>query len=65
MKASVKKAIEEAKKLSEVHPTVKYVVMDKKGKRAVVTGSGWVYKERILEGYIAVAMFLGGKEVEA
>lgn len=30
MKASVKKAIEEAQKLSEVHPTVKYVVMDKK-----------------------------------
>lgn len=65
MKASVKKAIEEAKKLSEVHPNVKYVVMDKKGKRAVVTGSGWVYKERILEGYISVAKFLGGKEVEA
>lgn len=65
MKASVKKAIEEAQKLSEEHPTVKYVVMDKKGKRAVVTGSGWVYKERILEGYVVVAKFLGGKEVEA
>lgn len=65
MKASVKKAIEEATKLSEVHPTVKYAVMDKKGKRAVVTGSGCVYKERILERYIAVAKFLGGKEVGA
>ena len=63
MKASVKKAIEEAKKLSEVHPTVKYAVMDKRGKRAVVTGSGWVYKERILEGYVVIANFVGGKEV--
>lgn len=65
MKVSVKKAIEEAKKLSEVYPTVKYAVMDKKGKRAVVTGSDWIYKERILEGYVTVAKFLGGKEVEA
>lgn len=28
MKVSVKKAIEEAQKLSKVHPTVKYVVTD-------------------------------------
>lgn len=41
MKASVKRAIEEVRELSEVYPTVKYTVMDKKGKRAVVTGSAW------------------------
>lgn len=63
MKASVKRAIEEARELSEVHPTVKYTVMDKKGKRAVVTGSAWVYKERILEGYKVVVKFFGGEEV--
>lgn len=63
MKASVKRAIEEARVLSEVHPTIKYTVMDKKGKRAVVTGSALVYKERILEGYTVVAKFFGGEEV--
>lgn len=62
MKVSVEKAIEEAPKLSEVHPTVKYAVIDKKGKRAVVTGFGWVYKEHILEGYMAVAKFLGERK---
>ena len=49
MKISIKEKMKEAEQISLRHPEILYRVMDKKGKRAIVTGSEWIYKERILE----------------
>lgn len=64
MKISVKEKMKEAEQISLRHPEILYRVMDKKGKRAIVTGSEWIYKERILEGYFTVATFKNGEIIE-
>ena len=45
------------------HPDIFYMVMDKIGKRAIVTGDFCVYRERISDGYFTVATFKGGKQI--
>ena len=46
-KKSLVLAMEEAQQLSIKHPGVTYWVMDKPRKRAIVTGSDWIYRERV------------------
>ena len=62
-KKSLVLAMEEAQQLSIKHPGVMYWVMDKPRKRAVVTGSDWIYRERVLEGWHTYVKFLNGKMV--
>lgn len=64
MKISVKEKMKEAEQISLRHPEILYRVMDKNGKRAIVTGSEWIYRERILEGYFTVATFKNGEIIE-
>lgn len=64
MKQSVKNAIQEAIQVSRLHPNVKYRIMDKMGQRAVVTGSDWVYRERIIEGWHVVGTYLNGQCID-
>lgn len=53
-KKSVEAAILRADALHNEYPFAEYRVMDRKNKRAVVTGSEWVYQERLREGYRVV-----------
>lgn len=62
MKKSLKEAIEKAKAHSQQYPCTICMVMDKKGRHAVVCASAWAYRERVLEGWHTVAKFLDGKE---
>ncbi len=62
-KKSLARAMEEAQQLSIKHPGVMYWVMDKPRKRAIVTGSDWIYRERVLEGWHTYVKFLNGKMV--
>ena len=50
-------------RLSKEHPTILYRVMDKKGQMAVCTGSDWVYRERVRDGWYTVAAYQNGSEV--
>ena len=63
MKISVEEKMKEAEQMSLQHPDVFYMVMDKTGKRAIVTGDFCVYRERISDGYFTVATFKGGKQI--
>lgn len=63
MKKSIAEAMQRAQQQSAEHPHNTVRVMDKPRKHAVVTASEWVYKERILDGYVTVAVFKDGKEV--
>ena len=63
MKKSIAEAMQRAQQQSAEHPGVIVRVMDKPRKHAIVTASEWVYKERILDGYVTVAVFKDGKEV--
>lgn len=63
VKKSFEIAKEEALRLSEAFPTITYRVMDKKGQMAVCTGSDWVYREKVRDGWHTVADYQGGKEV--
>ena len=63
VKKSLEMAKAEALKLSEEHPTILYRVMDKKGQMAVCTGSDWVYRERVRDGWFTVAAYQNGSEV--
>lgn len=38
--------------------------MDKKWEKAVVCCSGWVYKERILDGWKEMGRYVNGEEVK-
>lgn len=62
-KKSLALAMEEARQLSIEHPGVLYRVMDKPRKRAVVSGSEWVYRERVLQGWHCYCKFRDGKTV--
>lgn len=62
-KKSLVLAMEEAQQLSIKHPGNAYRVMDKPRKRAVVTGSDWIYRERILDGWTCYCTFLNGRMV--
>lgn len=59
MKISVEEKMKEAEQMSLHHPDIFYMVMDKTGKRAIVTGDFCVYRERISDGYFTVATFKG------
>ena len=58
MKISVEEKMKEAEQMSLHHPDIFYMVMDKIGKRAIVTGDFCVYRERISDGYFTVATFI-------
>lgn len=60
-KKSLALAMEEARQLSIEHPGVLYRVMDKPRERAIVTGSDWIYRERILEGWHCLFQVRDGK----
>lgn len=62
-KKSLVLAMEEAQQLSIKHPGITYKVMDKPRKRAVVTGSDWIYRERVLEGWHCYCEFKDGRMI--
>lgn len=62
-KKSLEVAKKEAMQLSKLYPPNLYIVMDKKGERAICTGVEWIYRERILEGWHKVATYINGAEV--
>lgn len=62
MKKSLKEATARAQRLSAEHPNNTVRVMDKPRNRAVVCASEWIYKERVLDGYVTVAVFKDGKD---
>lgn len=62
-KKSLVLAMEEAQQMSIKHPGVLYYVMDKPRKRAVVSGSEWIYRERVLEGWHCYCKFRDGRMI--
>ena len=46
-KKSLTVAKKEAQNMSLRNPGIVYYVMDKPRKRAIVTGSDWIYRERV------------------
>ena len=62
-KKSLVLAMEVAQQLSIKHPGVLYYVMDKPRKRAVVSGSKLIYRERVLEGWHCYCKFRDGRMV--
>ena len=62
-KKSLVRAMEEAQQLSIKHPGILYRVMDKPRKQAVVSGSEWIYRERILDGWYVYCKFQNGRMV--
>ena len=65
MKKSLELAFVEAQEHSKKFPDILVRVMDKKGKRAVVTASDWIYRERVLEGYYTEPEYRNGESVRA
>ena len=61
IKKSLASKMEEAQRLSVEHPGVTFYVMDKPRKRAVVSGSEWVYKERVMERWYCYCKFKNGR----
>lgn len=49
-KAEIKKTLRRAREMSRQHPGIFYRVMDRPGGAPVITGSDWVYRERVLMG---------------
>lgn len=60
-KKSLQAARTEAVETSKAHPGLTVRVMDKPRKTAVVTVSDWVYRERILDGWHTVEIYIDGK----
>ncbi len=60
-KKSLREAMERARQSSLEYPDVRYFVMDKKGKHAVVHSVLWVCRERILEGWYIYCTFINGE----
>ena len=60
---AARRAKEEARKLSVEHPGILYRVIDKPRKRACVTGSEWIYRERVLEGWHTCCEFRDGRQL--
>ena len=46
-KAEIKKTLRRAREMSRRHPGIFYRVMDRPGGAPVITGSDWVYRERV------------------
>lgn len=63
-KKSLENARREAMQLSSMFPPKPYRVMDKKGEKSICTGLDWVYRERIMEGWNTVAVYINGREVK-
>ena len=49
-----------AAEMSRQHPGIFYRVMDRPGGAPVITGSDWVYRERVLMGWSTLAVFRSG-----
>ena len=64
-KKSLVEAHMRAKSLSFSNFGITVRVMDKRGCKAVITSSEWVYKERILEGWHTVTAYKNGEEIRA
>lgn len=64
VKKSLKEAHETAKEHSMKFPEIPVWVMDKKGKKAVISTSSWVHRERIFEGWHTVATYRNGVKVD-
>lgn len=63
MKKSIESAMEQAKRHSENFPAIRVWVMDKPRKHAVMCASDWVYRERLLEGWVCLAEFKNGQRL--
>ena len=63
MKKSIEAARVRAQKFSAMYPNNMVYVFDKKGKKAIISVSDWIWRERILEGWSPVALYKAGKEV--
>ena len=63
MKKSISTAMDQAQQMSARNPEAVVRVMDKPKRQAVVVCFEWVYKERVLDGHVTVAVFKAGKEV--
>ena len=63
MKTTLKRAKETAAEFSAAAPDLTVRVMDKCDKQSVVTASEAVYRERVLDGYVTVAIYKGGVQV--
>ena len=59
-KAEIKKTLRRAREMSHQHPGIFYRVMDRPGGAPVITGSDWVYRERVLMGWSTLAVFRSG-----
>lgn len=59
-KAEIKKTLRRAREMSRQHPDIFYRVMDRPGGTPVITGSDWVYRERVLMGWNTLAVFRSG-----
>lgn len=64
-KKSLSEAHKRAKELSIEDFGITVRVMDKKGCKAVITSSEWVYKERVLEDWHTVTAYKNGEAVGA
>lgn len=62
-KKSLSEAHNRAREISVENFGITVRVMDKKGCKAVITSSEWVYKERILEGWHTVTAYKNGEEI--
>lgn len=63
MKKSLQEAMKRAKDHSLSFPGLTVWVMDKKGKRAFITVSDWIYDMERRSGWLVVAAFKNGEEV--
>lgn len=59
-KAEIKKTLRRTREMSRQHPGIFYRVMDRPGGTPVITGSDWVYRERVLMGWNTLAVFRSG-----
>ena len=60
MKKSLQEALKQAQKQSLDFPQLTVRVLDKKGRHACVNVSDWVYREKVRDGWEAVAAFRNG-----
>lgn len=64
MKKSLQEALNRAKAMSIEHPDIEYDVMDKRGCRACVHSDIGLHIQKAIDGYVTVARFKGGEELQ-
>lgn len=62
-KKTLVRAMEEAQQISIRYPGVTVYVMDKPRKHAIATAFGWIYNERLLDGWTCYCKFRDGRIV--